>query len=60
MNINNAIKSAFENYQAGNLQQAINVCEKIVRIHPDNIKAIHLLGIRQGKLDCVNFKRGEK
>jgi tetratricopeptide (TPR) repeat protein len=45
MNINNVIKSAFENYQAGNLQQAVNICLKIVRIHPSNINAVNLLGI---------------
>ena len=45
MNIKNAIKSAFENYQAGNLQQAVHICQKIVKIHPDNINAINLLGI---------------
>jgi len=37
MNIENAIKSAFENYQAGNLYRAIDICQKIVKIHPNNI-----------------------
>ena len=45
MNINNAIKSAMENYQAGNLHQAIIICKKIVKIHPNNINAVNLLGI---------------
>jgi tetratricopeptide (TPR) repeat protein len=45
MNINNAIKSAFENYQAGNLQQAMNICKKIIKIQPDNTHATNLLGI---------------
>ena len=45
MNINNAIKSAFENYQAGNLQEAVDICKKIVKIQPNNINAVNLLGI---------------
>jgi len=45
MNISNAIKSAIENYQAGNLQQAINICKKIIKKHPININAVNLLGI---------------
>jgi Flp pilus assembly protein TadD len=45
MNINNAIKSAFENYQAGNLLEAVNICQVILNVHPDNIDAINLLGV---------------
>jgi protein O-GlcNAc transferase len=45
MNINNAIKSAFENYQAGNFQEAENICKKIVQVQSDNINAINLLGL---------------
>jgi tetratricopeptide (TPR) repeat protein len=45
MNINNAIKSAFENYQAGNVQQAVTLCKKIMEIQPNNINAVNLLGI---------------
>lgn len=45
MDVNNAIKSAFENYQAGNLQHAVHICQEIIKIHPDNINAINLLGI---------------
>lgn len=45
MDINNTIKSAFENYQAGNLQEAVSLCKEIVKIHPNNVSAINLLGI---------------
>lgn len=45
MDINNAMKSAFENYQAGNLREAAHICQKILKIHPNNINAINLLGI---------------
>jgi tetratricopeptide (TPR) repeat protein len=45
MNINNATKSAIENYQAGNLPQVENTCKKILKIDPGNIAAINLLGI---------------
>jgi tetratricopeptide (TPR) repeat protein len=45
VNINNEIKSAMENYQAGNLQKTVNICKKIVKIQPNNINALNLLGI---------------
>ena len=45
MNINNAIKSAFENYQAGKVQQAENICKNILRNQPNNANTLHLLGI---------------
>jgi Flp pilus assembly protein TadD len=45
MDIDNAVKSAFETYQAGDLQQAVNICQEIARIHPNNIFAVNLLGI---------------
>jgi protein O-GlcNAc transferase len=45
MNINNAIKSAFENYQRGNLQQAEDTCKEIIKVQSNNINAINLLGI---------------
>ena len=45
MNVNEAIQSALENYQAGNLQQAENAFKKILEIQANNITAINLLGI---------------
>lgn len=45
MNINNAIKSAMENYQAGNLQQAETIYKKILRIKPNHFNALHMLGV---------------
>jgi tetratricopeptide (TPR) repeat protein len=43
MDINNAIRSAFEHYRAGNLHLAMQFCQEIIAIHPDNIHAIHML-----------------
>ena len=45
MNINNAVKSAFENYQSGNFQEAENICKQIVQVESNNINAINLLGL---------------
>ncbi len=45
MNINNAIKTAFENYQAGNLEHTIKICMEILTIQPDNINVVNLLSI---------------
>ncbi|MFA6055931.1 MAG: tetratricopeptide repeat protein [Thermodesulfovibrionales bacterium] len=45
MDINNSIQLAFQHYQAGDLQRAGNICEKIVKIQPNNITAANLLGI---------------
>ncbi|MFZ3138326.1 MAG: tetratricopeptide repeat protein [Thermodesulfovibrionales bacterium] len=43
MNINNAIKSAIANYQAGNLQQAEYICKNILKAHPYNFHALNAL-----------------
>jgi tetratricopeptide (TPR) repeat protein len=52
MNINNAIKSAFENYQAGNLQQAEKICRNILIKKPNNVEALHFLGV-------IHFQNGQ-
>jgi tetratricopeptide (TPR) repeat protein len=44
VNINNAIKSAMENYRAGNLQQAASICMDILKIKPSYVYALNLLG----------------
>jgi protein O-GlcNAc transferase len=45
MNIDKATQSAFKYYQEGNLQQAKQICEKILIKEPNNFNALHLLGI---------------
>jgi 2-O-methyltransferase len=45
MNVNESIQSAVEYYQAGNLQQAVNICKKIVNSQPNNINAVNMLGV---------------
>lgn len=45
MNIDEAIQSALENLQSGNIQQAENLYKEILSIQPDNINALHFLGV---------------
>jgi tetratricopeptide (TPR) repeat protein len=45
MDIDTLIKSAFEYYQAGNLNHAGHICQEIINIYPNTINAIHLLVI---------------
>ena len=45
MDINKAIRSAFEHYQTGNLELAERFCKKILKKHPDNLDVIYFLGI---------------
>jgi tetratricopeptide (TPR) repeat protein len=54
MNINEAIKSALANYQAGKMQQAENICKDILRNQPNNANALHLLGIIY--YQCTNYE----
>ncbi len=44
------IQSALRHYQAGDLQQAEQLCKEILKGHPDNVDAIHLLGIMHYEL----------
>lgn len=44
MNIHKAIQSAFEFKRTGNLQQAVQVCRKILEKQPKNIQILQLLG----------------
>jgi tetratricopeptide (TPR) repeat protein len=50
MNVNEAIQSAFENYQAGNLERAKQICRKILIKQPNNFDALHLLGVTYSQL----------
>jgi protein O-GlcNAc transferase len=43
MNVNEAIQSAFENYQAGNLQQAEIIYKEILNLQPNNLDVIQKL-----------------
>jgi tetratricopeptide (TPR) repeat protein len=54
MDINNLIKSSLENYQNGNLHQAMNGLNHIIKIQPNNITAINLLGIISYQLKDYN------
>ena len=45
MNISKAIRSAFEHFQAGKLQQAENIYKEILKVEPNNVDALHFLGI---------------
>ena len=38
MDINESIQLAFKYYQAGNLQQAENICKEIVNVQSNNIE----------------------
>jgi protein O-GlcNAc transferase len=44
MNIDEEIRSVFEHYQTGNLEQARCICDRILESHPDNVEALNLLG----------------
>jgi protein O-GlcNAc transferase len=46
------MKSAFEQYQAGNVQQAEPLCREILKSQPDNADILHLLGL-------ICYERGE-
>jgi tetratricopeptide (TPR) repeat protein len=55
MDVNKTIKSAIENYQAGNLRQAENVCIEILSEQPNNIDALHFLGILYYQMRNYDF-----
>ena len=45
MDIDNSVRSAFQHYQEGDLQQAKLVCAEILKEQPDNEAILYLLGI---------------
>ena len=45
MDINKAIQSALENHKAGNLQQAELIYRNILKKRPNDVDALHLLGV---------------
>ena len=47
MNIDKTLQTAFEYFQAGNLDQAEQTCREILDAQPDNAHVLHLLGIIQ-------------
>jgi FkbM family methyltransferase len=54
MHIDNTIRSALENFQAGNFQQAENDLKKVLTVESNNISAINLLGIIYYQLKSYN------
>jgi Tfp pilus assembly protein PilF len=51
-----SIRSAFELYQSGNLEQAGDICKEALKVQPDNSEALHLLGLifyRSGNHDLA-------
>lgn len=52
MNTEQSIQSAFEQYQSGNLEEAKNICHKILKTQIDNSEVLHLLGL-------IFYKLGE-
>ena len=45
MNFNEAIQSALENHKAGNLRQAELIYRNIIKARPNDVDALHLLGV---------------
>jgi len=45
VNIDEAIHSAIEHCQRGDLEESENLCRKILTIQPSNAQALHLLGV---------------
>ena len=50
MNINEEIRLALKYHRSGDLQQAENIYREILKIQPDNVDALHFLGILQYQL----------
>ncbi len=58
MTLSEALVIAFQSYQTGNLSQAESLCFSILQQQPDNVEALHLLGIishQLGKLKEAIF-----
>ncbi len=56
MDINESIELALKHYQTGNLQAVEDICKKILKVQPENTKALHFLGIlsyRYGNYDLA-------
>jgi len=45
MNINDAIQMALSAQQSGHLKSAENIYIEILKVHPDNVSALHFLGL---------------
>jgi Flp pilus assembly protein TadD len=56
MDMNKSIRSAFEHYQSGNLEQAENICWEILKAERDDGEASHFWGLifyRRGNSDLA-------
>lgn len=65
MSDNRSIQSAFENYQAGNFEEAENICREILILQPGDTEVLHLLGLvshQLGNFDSAveNIKKAIK
>lgn len=45
VDIDKILEMAFEQYRSGNLHRARELYEEIVKIHPDNVTALHFIGL---------------
>lgn len=52
--ISEAIVSAFQSYQTGNLSQAEALCQQILQQQPDSTEALHMLGTIAHQLGRLN------
>lgn len=55
MNIENAVRSAFSQFRSGNLEQAANLCRKILHSHPDNVRSLYLLGLIYSQIESFDL-----
>jgi tetratricopeptide (TPR) repeat protein len=56
MDVNKALQEALKHLQSGNLHTAKDIYTQILSIHPDNINALHFLGLthyQDGNLDTA-------
>lgn len=51
MDINKSIKSAFQHYHAGNIQQSKQICTQALKEAPDNGEIIYILGLVHAHLE---------
>jgi protein O-GlcNAc transferase len=61
MTVQGKMQLAIENQQAGDLQQAEQICRMILTEHPDNTEALHLLGLllyQTGRFDLAVHQFG--
>jgi Tfp pilus assembly protein PilF len=59
MHIDKTLDLAIEYYQSGDLQQAENICRKMLKKKPNNADALHFMGVvysNRGQYDhAINY-----